>query len=84
MATRLASPLSRGIFTLIAALFIGGDLFGILSALDWAVLHQFGLGMDALWIGSIAAAIPALIAAFFFGRTVWRVEARGIDYEPSV
>lgn len=83
MATRIATPLSRGVFAVIAALLVGGDLFGVLSALDWALLHQVGLGVEALWIGAIVAAVPALVAAFFFGRTVWRVEALGIDYEPS-
>lgn len=82
-ALTTAALLGRGLFALIAALMVGGDVFGVLAALDWALLSGLGFGVEAPRLALLIALPPALAAAWYIARAVWRVESAGIGAEPA-
>ncbi len=78
-ASATPSRLSCFVAALIVALLIGGDVFGVLTALDWAFLLQLGVGPNALVIAALVAALPAIAAGLWVGREAYRTERLGLD-----
>ena len=73
----MSSKLSCAITALLAASLIGGELFCVLAAADWAIASQIGFKDQAPLIGAATAALPSLAAGIWFARSAYLAEREG-------
>lgn len=66
--------LSCAFAALCAVILIGGQVFVLLTALDWALLSEFDLSAHPLGLGAAIAALPSLAVAIWIARSAYRVE----------
>lgn len=76
--------LSCAIAALCGAILIGGEVFVLLTALDWAILDGVGLPEHAMSIGAAIAALPSLAVAVWIARSGYRVEMGFGDNDGSL
>ena len=76
--------LSCVIAALCGAILIGGQVFVLLTALDWAILEGVGLHDHSMVIGAAIAALPSLVVAIWIARSGYRVEMGFGDNDGSL
>lgn len=80
----MSKKLSCAVTALFAAVLLGSEVFGVLTAFDWALAQQIGFTSDALKIGAISAVIPSLAVAVWMARSAYSAELESADAPPPV
>lgn len=70
----MSSKLSCAVTALFAAILIGGELFCVLAAADWAIASLLGYDDIAPLIGAATAALPSLAATVWFANSAYLAE----------
>ena len=70
----MGSKLSSAVTALFAAVLVGGELFCVLAAADWAIASLLGYDAIAPLIGAGTAALPSLAATVWFAHSAYLAE----------